>query len=338
MLEPEALQRLRGRKNLLAFSGGVDSSALYHLLKEAQIDFDIALVNYLSRPESDAEEAHAEALAAKDGRRLHLHRRKLEGGDFERRAREVRYAFFETIIANEGYDTLITAHQLDDMLEWGLMQLVRGCGTAEFVGMQPVEERPGYTLVRPLLFTPKSELLHYLKSRDLPYFIDRSNLSDTHTRNRFRKEAAAFLMRESSEGIARSFRYMLEDKEALGGSPKVLFEYKELLLLQRPDGAKRAIRQIDRALKARGYLLSAAQKEEILHNDSVVVGGAWVVERQRDRIWIAPYRQTTMPKPFKESCRRCNIPPKVRPYLFLEGADETLLSALCGRMPDPFSS
>ncbi len=43
-LNSKALKSLEGGRNLLAFSGGVDSSALFFLLRECGIDFDIALV------------------------------------------------------------------------------------------------------------------------------------------------------------------------------------------------------------------------------------------------------------------------------------------------------
>ena len=328
MLDEEALEQLRGSKSLLAFSGGVDSSALYHLLKEKDIDFDIAIVNYQTRPQSLEEESYAKELAARDNRKIHLHRCKIPANDFEHRAREERYTFFEDIISRFGYENLITAHQLDDMLEWGLMQLCKGCGTVEFVGMQPVEQREGYRIVRPLLFTPKKRLLEYLETADIRYFFDETNLSDRHTRNRFRKEAGAFLMQECAEGIGRSFRYMLNDKKELLQHDESIFRLRKLTLFRRPQSETAAIRRIDRSLKQKGYLLSAAQKEEILKKGSVVVGGEWAVVITDSGIWIAPYMDAIMPKTFKELCRKLKIPPKIRPYLFYLGADEELLSSI----------
>ncbi|HOI83572.1 MAG TPA: tRNA lysidine(34) synthetase TilS, partial [Campylobacterales bacterium] len=38
MLEGVSLEALKGKKNLLAFSGGVDSTALFFLLMEADIE------------------------------------------------------------------------------------------------------------------------------------------------------------------------------------------------------------------------------------------------------------------------------------------------------------
>lgn len=328
MLDEEALQRLKGKKNLLAFSGGVDSTALYHLLEKNGIAFDIAFVNYGIRAQSEEEEAYAKALAARDGKRVFVRRCTIEAGDFEHKARIARYRFFEEVIKEGNYTNLITAHQLDDMLEWLLMQLCKGAGCVELVGMESVEDREGFTLVRPLLYTPKEALVRYLESASIRYFIDESNLSDRHTRNRFRKEAASFLMQECADGIARSFRYLKKDKEALLPEAEVLFSKERLTLLKRPENDLKSIRLIDRELKKKGYILSAAQKEEILKNRSVVVGGEWAVDMSPKRIWIAPYRETVMPKAFKERCRRCGVAPKVRPYIFEEGFAEELFSLL----------
>jgi tRNA(Ile)-lysidine synthase len=328
MLEAEALEPLRRGRNLLAFSGGVDSTALYHLLEEEGIPFDLAMVNYKTRAQSDEEEAYARTLAQKADRRLHIETVPMDAKEsrFEERARRVRYDFFERLAREHGYENLVTAHQLDDLLEWGLMQLCRGCGVAELVGMAPVQRRKIYTLVRPLLFTPKERLLAYLKEREIPYFVDESNLSTRHTRNRFRQQAARFLMEECGEGIARSFRYLLADKRALLPDIDPLFDCEALTLWRRPASDAAAVRQIDRVLKEKGYLLSGAQKEEILRQGSAVVGGRWAVVMEPERIWAAPYVEATMPRAFRERCRRARIPEKVRPYLFVAGCLEALLS------------
>ncbi|HHS92170.1 MAG TPA: tRNA lysidine(34) synthetase TilS, partial [Campylobacterales bacterium] len=58
----ESLSLLSKQKNLLAFSAGVDSSALFFLLLEYEIEFDIAMVNYGLREEADEEEAYVRSL------------------------------------------------------------------------------------------------------------------------------------------------------------------------------------------------------------------------------------------------------------------------------------
>ena len=125
---------LKKSKNLLAFSGGVDSSALYHILKEKNIDFDMALVFYNTREEAKQEREHAHRLAKRDNKKVYLLDVKLEETNFESEARRARYDFFKKSIKEGGYDNLLTAHQLNDKLEWFLMQLSKGAGTSELYG------------------------------------------------------------------------------------------------------------------------------------------------------------------------------------------------------------
>jgi len=67
MLDASTLPLLREGKNLLAFSGGVDSTALFFLLKSEEIPFDIAHVNYHTRAQSAEEAAYAQSLEQKAG-------------------------------------------------------------------------------------------------------------------------------------------------------------------------------------------------------------------------------------------------------------------------------
>ena len=312
------------RKSLLAFSGGVDSSALFFILLEHKIPFDIALVNYDTREQSDAEEAHAKALAARYGLKCYTVQAPQFTSNFEKRARDFRYDFFEKLIAEHGYDTLLTGHQLNDRMEWFLMRLTRGAGVRELTGMAAVEEREGYTLVRPLLAVPRSELLAYLRESGYPFFVDESNADPRHERNRFRVTYSDKLIEEYGEGIARSFDYLERDKVQLDSLYETVFADEELRIvrLHHPNARVTAA---DTALKELGYLLTAAQRQEISKQESLVIGGLWAVEVRGDRLYIAPYRTDTMPKSFKEQCRRLGIPAKIRPYLYAGAIDPATL-------------
>jgi len=306
------------KKNLLAFSAGVDSSALFFLLIENNITFDIALVNYGTRKNSDEEEAHAQALAKKYDLTCHTVKAPQFTSHFEKNARNFRYAYFEDLIKTRGYDTLLTAHQLNDQLEWFLMRLTKGAGVSELLGIEEVSQREGYTLIRPLLQYSKEELLAYLKSHDHPYFLDESNSDEKYERNRFRKAFSDPLMSEFKEGIARSFEYIRKDKAILEKRFEVIHSEKKLHILKLDNEASK-IKAVDLSLKKLGYLLSASQREEIGKEDSLVIGGEWAIERQGGFVYIAPYLNIVMPKKFKEKCRVLKIPKKIRAYLFQEG-------------------
>ena len=151
MLSAPVLRRLKSGRNLLAFSHGVDSTALFYLLDEAGVKFDLAIVDYNVRAQSKDEVALARHLAAKFNKQIYVKSVRLGASNFEHEARAARYGFFAEICRERGYENLILAHQFDDKFEWFLMQLGRGAGLSELLGMQEIEVREDYMLARPLL-------------------------------------------------------------------------------------------------------------------------------------------------------------------------------------------
>jgi len=316
-LEPKALALLRGKRNLLAFSGGVDSSALFYLLIEEGVKFDIALVNYQLREESILEEEYAKKLAKRYNIKAYTIKAPKFKNNFEKRARDFRYSFFESLIEEFEYKNLITAHQLNDQLEWFLMRLTKGAGLVELLGFSSVIEREEYNIVRPLLNISKEELVEYLNKNRYKYFIDKSNSDIKYERNYFRENFADRLIREYREGIKRSFEYLQRDKSSLLSGYRELFRYKSLVVVELFDLSLKS-RVADIYLKRLGYLLSSAQRVQIEESNSVVVGGVWAVEISNSRyLYIAPYiLNQTIPKRFREECRVLKIPPKVRGYVY----------------------
>ena len=151
MLHLSCRDRLIEGKNLLAFSAGVDSSALFFLLLDNKIQFDIALVNYGIREESIEEERYAKYIAKERNLKAHITKAPKFSTNFEKNARDFRYSFFKTLIDKENYTNLITAHQLNDQLEWFLMRLTKGAGVNELLGLEEISQRENYTLIRPIL-------------------------------------------------------------------------------------------------------------------------------------------------------------------------------------------
>ena len=321
LLSNKSLQALKDKKNLLAFSAGVDSSALFFLLLHANIPFDIAIVDYGLRVQSKDEVAYARELAEYHDKTLYHDSVVLSESNFEHEARKHRYAFFEKIIYEKSYDTLITAHQLNDRLEWFLMQLSKGAGLVEMLGFDEVVQRDGFQLIRPLIHTDKESLLSYLETHDKRYFIDESNSDQKYKRNHIRANFSQNFLKEYKNGVRKSFDYLQRDKEQLF-SHKVLYNDKELYILQR---GMSDIRSIDKVFKVLGYLLSASQKEEILRQEESVISGKLVVALNDKFIYIAPFVRETMDKKFKEKCRLLRIPTKIRPYLLIAKIDPSTL-------------
>lgn len=316
MLNSKAVELLQHQRNLLAFSGGSDSTALFFLLLDAGISFDIALVNYHTRATSDDEAAYALDLATRYGLHCHLYNAPAIDANFEHEARTLRYDFFLSLIRQEGYDHLITAHHLNDRLEWLLMRLCKGAGLVEMAGMKSIEVHETYTLVRPLLQTPKQELIHYLQEHQHQWFEDESNADLNHTRNYFRHHYAQTMIKEFSQGIQKSFTYLDEDVQSLEGSVTVN-RVEALSYFLTPDSRRTLLVSVDRTLKQQGFLMRQGDKETLKQSDTVVVGRRYVVAVGAVYTFIAPYTTTpSLEKAFKERCRQLRIEPKLRPYLF----------------------
>ena len=309
--------QFKEKKNLLAFSAGVDSSALFFKLLENNIPFDIAIVDYGLREQSKEEVAHAMMLAEKYAKKCYTAEAPQFTTHFEANARKFRYDFFESLIREHKYDTLLTAHQLNDQLEWFLMRMTKGAGLSELIGLEEVSKKDGYTLIRPLLQYSKEELFNYLKTHHHPYFIDESNRNEKYERNRFRKDFSDPLIAHFKEGIKRSFTYLKEDKRLLESGFETVFTEKKLHIIQLKLFRSK-IKAADLTLKKLGYLLSAAQRKEIGKKNSLVIGGEWAVETRENLLYIAPYVTSNMPKTFKEQCRVQRVPSKIRAYLYQE--------------------
>ncbi len=313
---------IKNQKNLLAFSAGVDSVALFFLLLEQNISFDIAIVDYNLRAQSKDEISYAKELALKYNKTIFIKDVNLENNsNFEKIARDIRYSFFEEIILNEKYENLITAHQLNDKLEWFLMQLSKGAGLVELIGFNEFEQKENYKIYKPLLNTTKDELENYLKINNHKYFIDESNFDEKYTRNFFRHNFSNPFLENFSSGVKKSFEYLQNDLNSLNiqNNPIKKIEELEIFLNQKDDNLN--IRTIDLSLKKRGILISSAQRDEILKQKELTISHKINISILEDYIYITPVCNEIMDKKFKELCRIKNIPKNIRSYIFKNNID-----------------
>ncbi len=319
------ISKINTQKNLLAFSGGVDSSALFFLLLQNNIPFDIAIVDYNIRIQSKEEVLYAKELAKKYKKEVFV-KEITENipSNFEKRARDLRYAFFDEIIEKNSYESLITAHQLNDKLEWFLMQFSKGAGIVELLSFEEITLRKNYQIIKPMLNISRDEILVFLEQNRIKYFIDESNEDSKYKRNYFRKNYANKFLDEYKEGIKKSFEYLKKDKESLH-KEELIFQEKELEIFRVSNDFNIDIRTIDKSLKRRGILLSKASKDEISKQKECVISHKISVAINKDFIYICPYTKNIMPKKFKEKCRIKQIPKNIRAYIFKENLLENLV-------------
>lgn len=181
---------------LLAVSGGVDSVVMVHLFKEAGFNFAIAHVNFgLRNKESDGDEAFVDSLGEHAGvpvfirhfdTKLYASSQKVS---IQMAARDLRYAWFEEILAENNYNYVATAHHLDDQAETFFINLLRGTG---ITGMHGILPRQG-KIIRPLMFTTREKIMSFANVNKLKWREDRSNKSRKYLRNKLRLDVLSEL-------------------------------------------------------------------------------------------------------------------------------------------------
>ena len=310
---------IQNQKNLLAFSAGVDSSALFFLLLEQNIPFDIAIVNYNLRVQSKDEVFYAKNLASKYKKNIFLKETKIENiSNFEKNARDIRYKFFDEIILENSYENLITAHQLNDKLEWFMMQLSKGAGLVELIGFNEFEQKENYKIYKPLLNITKKKLENYLKINNHKYFVDQSNFDEKYKRNYFRHTFSNKFLENFSSGVKKSFEYLQIDLDSLNIQNIPIKKIKELEIFLNQNDDNLNIRTIDLSLKKRGFLLTSAQRNEILKQKEITISHKINISIQQNHIWIAPICSEFIEKKYKELYRINKIPKNIRTYIFRE--------------------
>jgi len=302
MISQNVREKLSSGANLLAFSHGIDSTALFYILEEVGIKFDLAMVDYNIREQSKSEIKSAKELADKFGKKIYTKSVFLDNSNFEKLARDARYEFFSEICQKFSYENLILAHQFDDRFEWFLMQLSKGAGLKEIFGMSELEKRKHFWLVRPLLNLRKKELQNYLDERGLRYFVDETNLKGELKRSFMRLNFSEPFLDRYFSGVQKSFEFLEADRQIL--MPNITKISDEIFIIKNDSNA---IRGVDMAAKELNVLLSKAQKDELSANlakqTSVVLSGKIAVGYAGEYILVTPFCKAVMPKIFKEKIK-----------------------------------
>lgn len=312
-IKPKILEILKNKRCLLAFSHGVDSTALFHTLALNNIDFACAFVNYKTRQNSDIEELSARNLCKEFNKKIFVKIAKLDlenGSNFEQTARDIRWKFFEEICESFGYDAIISAHQLNDLLEWFLMQFFKGSGVVNLIGMQEIYNRNNFLVIKPLLFTPRDEILHFLTKNKIKFFEDISNSNLKFKRNSIRHKFSNEMIKEFQNGIIKSFEFLNNDRSLLLG--EFIWKNDEFFIIKKEQNA---INLIDKACKKLGVVMSEKQREQI-KQDCVISAKICICSNEK-LYFVCPYvKNISMQKSFKEKCRILKIPPLIRGYIY----------------------
>jgi tRNA(Ile)-lysidine synthase len=178
----------------VGYSGGVDSTALLHLLarwKRANPGApDLTAIHINHGMQSAANEWHVHCEWVCRMLRIPLIAERVEvqpgpsGG--EAAAREARYGAFERLVGDGA--VLFLGHHLDDQVETFFLRLLRGAGVQGLAGV-PAERPLGRgRVVRPLLQVTRAQLVAYADRHGLSCIEDPSNADTAMDRNFLRAE------------------------------------------------------------------------------------------------------------------------------------------------------
>jgi tRNA(Ile)-lysidine synthase len=200
-------QFLRGKKVLLATSGGKDSMVMVHLLQHLDYEIGIAHCNFQLRGiESFDDQYFVKQYAVANNIPVFITQfdTKAFSEDYkistQVAARELRYNWFYELLETEKYDYILTAHHADDNLETFLINLSRGTGLEGLIGIPEQNEK----VVRPLLAFSQEEIEDYASVNGIQWREDSSNASDKYLRNKIRHHVVP-LLKELNPNFLLSF-------------------------------------------------------------------------------------------------------------------------------------
>ncbi len=305
----ESFPDLLGARLVVALSGGADSVALLHLLRDPALGLELHAVHVhhgVRGTEADADAAFCRDLAAGLGISFDLvHLRPPERLPEGREAswRRLRYEALGTVARTGGAAAVATGHHRDDVAEGVLVQLLRGAGPRALAGI--AARGPG-NVVRPLLPWGRGELESWLRARGIPWREDSSNASPEHLRNVVRHRVLPFL-EELAPALRRHLVALagrLADDEAFLSSelarraawidpwdPEGGIPVETLAALPRALLGRWLHAQVERSGIGRATRRQAELLEEMLHRGrpgAVTLAGRWRLRRAAGRVWLEP--------------------------------------------------
>ncbi|MBO4623608.1 MAG: tRNA lysidine(34) synthetase TilS [Bacilli bacterium] len=214
---------------VIAVSTGVDSMVLLDLMqKYTNANIIIAHVNHGKRKESIEEEKFITQYAHDNNLKIHVYHISHDEikGNFQEKARDIRYKFFKDIMVKENAKVLLLAHHLNDDIETMLFRLQRGSNLAGYAGISDLVKIDEGIIARPLLSVLKEDIKQYAKANNIKYYEDYTNDTDIYSRNKIRHNDVTKIF-DCIEDASNNF---IEMKNNIKNASIVLNEYRDNLI------------------------------------------------------------------------------------------------------------
>jgi tRNA(Ile)-lysidine synthase len=207
-------------KWVVGVSGGPDSLALLHLLWQI-VGAERLVVGHLNhglRPTAAAEAEFVAKTAAAWHIPFYQQARDVAalareaGLSLEAAGRQARYILLAEIAQTVEAKLVAVGHHADDQVETILLHLLRGTGLAGLRGMElirPLPYAPDCLLLRPLLYSSRSDIEAYCRDHQLQPRHDETNIDTRFQRNWLRHELLPQLV-DYNPRIKRHLQQMAE--------------------------------------------------------------------------------------------------------------------------------
>jgi len=228
----------KGDRLVLGVSGGPDSVALLMIMadfqKKENLNLIVAHVNYgLRGQDSERDEKLVRELSQKLGLKVLVKKyyAKKRAGNPEELMRDFRYSFFEEIRKKYRFDKVVVAHTLDDRVETFLMNLIRGSGIRGLISLKEKRDR----IIRPLLEVKKSEIVTWLKKKNIKFRIDKSNQDNSFYRNSIRNELIPLLEKKYNPLVKNKIFNLAQQLEEITNlvENKLKYVYNNVVIVQK---------------------------------------------------------------------------------------------------------
>lgn len=187
----QQLNQLAERYNIktwcLAYSGGVDSQVLLHLLHLTKLNVCAVYIDHGLQAESAEWARHCQyqcELLKIPFQAISVNAQPAAGEGPEAGARTARYGAFRKILKQDM--CLLTAQHQDDQAETVLLQLLRGGSAAGCAAMPKITPFENAWHCRPLLNVSQQIIIDYAQNNHLSWIEDPSNQQQNYDRNYLR--------------------------------------------------------------------------------------------------------------------------------------------------------
>lgn len=206
----------------VAYSGGLDSTVLLHLLARLADRYELPVIRAIHvrhglQVAADDWPAHCQLVCDELGVALSVIRVRVgSGASVEQAARIARYQAFGECLG-EG-ELLLTGQHRDDQAETVLFRLLRGAGVRGLAAMPAVRSLGRGSLVRPLLEVSRADLEAYARANGLAWVEDPSNQQLEYSRNFLRRQVLPLLQQRwprTVSSLARTAGHMAEAQQLL---------------------------------------------------------------------------------------------------------------------------